>query len=750
MEINYLKEAFQRLSLLEDDFNLSADAGVVDELKSFVADDIEAPEEEAIIDVEAETEDDLKDSYIGKVILECDCCHARIYKDIADVIIDDETGLANIEERCPVCSTESGFNVIGKIEEFNQDELKDQPEDEDEPEENVEDIEDEEEDDEFTVDESFRSALNKVLTENKHGCTTKGCEDDIELETEEVTEAVNPIMDRVRKKMLAANSLDEDAPSRPNIDDLSVDPKDVSNYLKAYFDDEAKNAENEEEKTEAVRKRAAAVVLLEDPSFKFDTQEDIKKSQEEGNGLILNARTLINLLSMSDGTREDILARWNHYCNAFKKGMAQKILSKGDNNPGIARLRAKMAALPEGCELKEENSIMNNLRKKMLALTADESLTEDLKEVEVKTDAGQVKVKNGFDDKVTVDFSSDAGETDEGEMIVPLDDEDINNIENNEEATEESEEEDEETNESYKLTNEKYNSLNESKVNRYKLTNESYGSLNKSNTKSYKLTEAKKNSYVAIMDADVLDYDCIFVPGLTEEPYNNFEPEFVIESNKDINFIKKYAKDGKIKVGVYIDPNFDPDLDFEEDKYQIDLLKPDVDESFGWPMDLDDADPEDRERYLNSGEPVEIDDPNEDPYFDTLSDIDDFDEETFDELGEAYLRKVYENVDSFITESVASQNGKLTIEGLITFTSGNKKHTSFIFESAQRTKRGKVVLEGMNKTFSNSAKAFSLKGELNNKQFVSESMIYNYNTKILNESNEAETAKVYGRVVVKK
>ena len=656
MEINYLKEAFQRLSLLEDDFNLSADAGVVDELKSFVADDIEAPEEETIIDVEAETEDDLKDSYIGKVILECDCCHARIYKDIADVVIDDETGLANIEERCPVCSTESGFNVIGKIEEFNKDELKDQPEEESEDkpeEENVEDDVDIE-DDEFTVDESFRSALNKVLTENKQGCTTKGCDDDIELETEEVTEAVNPIMDRVRKKMLAANSLDEDAPSRPNIDDLSVDPKDVSNYLKAYFDDEYLNAENKEEETEAVRKRAAAVVLLNDPSFKFDNQEDIKKSQEEGNGLILNARTLINLLNVSNGTKEDILAKWNNYCNAFKKGMAQRILSKGDNDPGIARLRAKMAALPEGCELKEENSIMNNLRKKMLAAATDESLTEDLKEVEVKTDAGQVKVENGANDKVTVDFSSDASNTDEGEMIVPLDDEDIDNIENN--------------------------------------------------------------------DEDDLSLE---------------EPEETIE--EPIEEPLEEPTEGEEETEEATEES-------EEDKEANESYN----ESFGWPMDLDDADPEDRERYLNSGEPVEIDDPNEDPYFDTLLDIDDFDEESFDELGEAYLRKVYENVDSFITESVTSQNGKLIVEGLITFTSGNKKHTSFVFESAQRTKRGKVVLEGMNKTFSNSAKAFSLKGNLDNKHFVSESMIYNYNTKILNESNEAETAKVYGRVVVKK
>ena len=47
----YLAEAFQQLKCLnEDAFDLSADKGVVDELQSFVADDIEAPFEEEIIE----------------------------------------------------------------------------------------------------------------------------------------------------------------------------------------------------------------------------------------------------------------------------------------------------------------------------------------------------------------------------------------------------------------------------------------------------------------------------------------------------------------------------------------------------------------------------------------------------------------------------------------------------------------------------------------------------------------------------
>ena len=116
---DYLTEAFQKLRLVEDDFDLSADANKIDELKSFVADDIEVPEEE-VIDVEAVSEDDLEDNYNGKVILECECCHSRIYKDKDEVFIDDESNTANIDEECPVCNNTLGYSVIGKIEPYEK------------------------------------------------------------------------------------------------------------------------------------------------------------------------------------------------------------------------------------------------------------------------------------------------------------------------------------------------------------------------------------------------------------------------------------------------------------------------------------------------------------------------------------------------------------------------------------------------------------------------------------------------------
>ena len=51
---NFLREAFQKLSLLENDFDFSSvDKDKIDELKSFVADDVEIIPEEPVIDVEA-------------------------------------------------------------------------------------------------------------------------------------------------------------------------------------------------------------------------------------------------------------------------------------------------------------------------------------------------------------------------------------------------------------------------------------------------------------------------------------------------------------------------------------------------------------------------------------------------------------------------------------------------------------------------------------------------------------------------
>ena len=120
-------------------------------------------------------------------------------------------------------------------------------------------------------------------------------------------------------------------------------------------------------------------------------------------------------------------------------------------------------------------------------------------------------------------------------------------------------------------------------------------------------------------------------------------------------------------------------------------------------------------------------------------DVDDFSEEDFDELGESYLKKVYENVKSYKTTSAKTQGNKLFIEGLIKFSSGKEKKTSFVFESRTITKSGKAKLIGENLQISRGHKSFKLTGTVNNGKFISESLNYNYRVKNGNSSQ-----RVYG------
>ena len=140
---NYLSEAFKELDILNEDvFDLDKDG--LEDLRDFQDED----EEEVIdvIDPEAETEEELEDSYIGKVILDCSVCHTDIYKDKEDVIIDEETQLANVGEECPYCFSIDGFKVIGEVKPFVETEFE--TEDDVEVKVDGEEVEEEEEEDE--------------------------------------------------------------------------------------------------------------------------------------------------------------------------------------------------------------------------------------------------------------------------------------------------------------------------------------------------------------------------------------------------------------------------------------------------------------------------------------------------------------------------------------------------------------------------------------------------------------------------
>ena len=126
-------------------------------------------------------------------------------------------------------------------------------------------------------------------------------------------------------------------------------------------------------------------------------------------------------------------------------------------------------------------------------------------------------------------------------------------------------------------------------------------------------------------------------------------------------------------------------------------------------------------------------------------DLDDIelDTEEFDSLGESYLKKVYGNVESYKTSAMKKEDGKLMFEGVITFASGKKAKTSFIFENIVKTRSGKVKFIGENLQLSTNKKAFTITASVDGKKGICESFNYNY---IAKDSATGKRVPLYGTI----
>lgn len=104
-------------------FNLK-DKEKTEEAKEVLDANKEEEEVEQIVDVNADTVDDLKKTYIGSTILQCQTCKTMIYKDPKDLVEPEEVQadgekLYNVDEECPHCGAADGFELIGQVAALN-------------------------------------------------------------------------------------------------------------------------------------------------------------------------------------------------------------------------------------------------------------------------------------------------------------------------------------------------------------------------------------------------------------------------------------------------------------------------------------------------------------------------------------------------------------------------------------------------------------------------------------------------------
>lgn len=248
MSYEYLSEAFKKLNLLQEQtYEPSLDG--MKKLGDFMDVD-DTSDITRVIDPEAEDQDELQTSYVGKVIIACNVCHSKIFENKEDIVVDED-GVVNSEMDCPYCGEASGFKILGKIcpyEEAEPEPKEEKP---------VEDITPAPEDpakEEPPVEECLNEDVNRVVVEADDKCVTVDTHDETvnvsitdaeacdETEPcEPVEETIAPLTDEEQEEIVTPEVAEE--PVEGDDVDYDMDELDdestqevVENYLKEVYD----------------------------------------------------------------------------------------------------------------------------------------------------------------------------------------------------------------------------------------------------------------------------------------------------------------------------------------------------------------------------------------------------------------------------------------------------------------------------------------------------------------------------------
>lgn len=161
-------------SLHEDvdkELSMTVDLTDSDEIKDgieFLKNEEESEPIEQIVDVNANTESELKKNHKGDFVLECTKCHGLKYVSREDLIKDPEQeDIYNIEDECPSCHTQSGWYLGGEISDVNATPVSEEDEVEEEVWEEPEEYTGPEVPDEFEEEVSEDEVTVESLKEEK-------------------------------------------------------------------------------------------------------------------------------------------------------------------------------------------------------------------------------------------------------------------------------------------------------------------------------------------------------------------------------------------------------------------------------------------------------------------------------------------------------------------------------------------------------------------------------------------------------
>lgn len=111
-----LMEAFKALDQLNEDV-FSVDAEGIKKLNDFMQND-DSVDELSVFDIDSIEDDVIRDDEEcneGDMILDCCVCHSKVFKPVSEVVVDEESQIANAGEECPYCFSVEGYKIVGEV-----------------------------------------------------------------------------------------------------------------------------------------------------------------------------------------------------------------------------------------------------------------------------------------------------------------------------------------------------------------------------------------------------------------------------------------------------------------------------------------------------------------------------------------------------------------------------------------------------------------------------------------------------------
>lgn len=656
--MNFL-DAFKALDALNED-TYSLDGEGIKKLKEFQDTD-DLTDEVTVIDVDAETEEDLSDSYVGKVILDCSVCHSKLYKGKDEVEIDEEQQLANVGEECPYCYTSDGFKVIGEVSPFNG--------------ETEVEVEETTTDDEQTEEPELAENLNESINN---------------------LEEATALADRPGT---IAHALKDSMDELATVSNVGEMKQKVIDIVKA-------SDVSDKEKSRAIaifmKPKSATALLSTIGTFMTGIKTESLNESMRGDRLRLNAE-ILDVLGMDgyDVDSDDVIAladaatdlAFEEYLADTGKSLEQIakdwLQSTKENYPEDLENLTLMESVKDSCieegifgKKKSEKTIKASQLKKgdLIVATEDGRQNKPLKVKAIGNNGGSI----------AIDFPG-------GNMSISPD-EDVTILTEG-------------------IFDKKPKSTKTIKASQLQRGHKIVATQDGKQDKPLKVKNVGENGGSVTIDFN----------GGNMSIHPDEDIEILDESksiDEDINNLSldtddthmEMTSDESGKVTITTEP-----IENKSDDSEGETIVPVSDETETEILANNDSEATDE---------VEVD-------------IDEFDEESFDDLGESYFKKIYENVNSFKTSSVKKTDTSLIVEGILNI-AGKSKKTNFIFESKDTNRSGRMRFIGENKELTNGCKAFTLRGKVQNSKFICESLNYNYKV-----TDEGKSRRIYGIVTRK-